>query len=206
MPNSSDPQEIKKKQILTAAYKRFSNYGYSKTTMNDIAGDLSMSKALLYYYFPDKSQLYADVIRKVAKDYLILLGKKVEHAATIDEAFFFILEKMHETISSQYNFFDYIKLNQRNLPELIWKIIEEINQTQIDLLTDLYRKQTSGSFAETHNLREIIELIFTAVDSVNNSLHNRKNHNFFPDAEQLEMLYAQKKLLLQILLSGLKSL
>jgi AcrR family transcriptional regulator len=57
MPNPPEPQETKKTQILDAAYKRFSHYGYSKTTMKEIASDLSMSKALLYYYFPDKSQL-----------------------------------------------------------------------------------------------------------------------------------------------------
>lgn len=205
MANSLDPQEIKKNQILDAAYKRFSRNGYAKTTMNDIAGDLSMSKALLYYYFPDKSQLYAGVIRKLSDEYLIALKDKVAQSSTIDEAFFFILQKMHRTLSSHYNFFDYIKFNQQNLPEVIWNIIQELHQTEVNLLTDLYRKQVGAEFAEKNDVREIIQLIFKALDSVSNSIDKQKL-SFFPDVEQLEVIYTQKKLLLQILLNGLKSL
>ncbi len=73
MSTSNDQQDIKREKILEASYQRFLHYGYSKTTMNEIAGDLSMSKALLYYYFPDKSELYMSVIRKLAGDYLTKL-------------------------------------------------------------------------------------------------------------------------------------
>lgn len=205
MPNSSDQQEIKKNQILDAAYQRFSYYGYAKTTMNDIARDLAMSKALLYYYFPDKSQLYAGVIRKLTTEYLTALKRKVQNCSSIDEAFFFILQKMHETLSSHYNFFDYIKLNQQNLPDVIWEIIDNLNRTEINLLTQLYRKQVSEEFAATHNLHEIMELIFKALDSVHH-VADKKTISYFPDAAQLEKIYAQKKLLLQIMLNGLKVL
>jgi len=205
MANSSDPQEIKKNQILEAAYNRFSHYGYAKTTMNDIAGDLAMSKALLYYYFPDKSQLYAGIVRKLSNEYLTALKDKVEQAATIDEAFFFILQKMHQTIASHYDFFDYIKLNQQNLPVPICNVIQEIHRTEVSLLTELYRRQAGAAFEEKHDLQQIIQLIFKALDSVNGSIDKQKL-TFFPDAEQLEAIYTQKKLLLQILLNGLKIL
>ena len=71
-----DQQDIKREKILEAAYQQFLHYGYSKTTMNEIAGALSMSKALLYYYFPDKSQLYIAVTRKLANDYLKTLRRQ----------------------------------------------------------------------------------------------------------------------------------
>lgn len=205
MPNSSDPQEIKKKQILQSAYKRFSHYGYSKTTMNEIAGDLSISKASLYYYFPDKSQLYAGVIRKLSDEYLAALQHKLSQNCTINDAFYFILQRIHRTISSHYNFFDYFRLNQQNIPDSIWNIIREIHQTEINLLTELYRKQVSETFAETHNLHEIIELVFNALDSVQNTFDKQKQP-IFPDVEQYEIMYSQKKLLLRVLLNGLKTL
>ena len=55
MITANDQQDVKKEKILEAAHHRFLHFGYSKTTMNEIAGDLSMSKALLYYYFPEKA-------------------------------------------------------------------------------------------------------------------------------------------------------
>src|SRR4051812_5812977 len=52
----------KLQQILEAARKRFAHFGLGKTTMTEIASDIGMSKASLYYYFPDKEHLFAGVI------------------------------------------------------------------------------------------------------------------------------------------------
>ena len=44
-------EDSKVSVIKKAARKRFRHYGLTKTTMNDIAADIGMSKASLYYYF-----------------------------------------------------------------------------------------------------------------------------------------------------------
>jgi len=41
-------------QIVEAAKKRFSHFGYGKTTMAEVAGDCSMSPGNLYRFFPGK--------------------------------------------------------------------------------------------------------------------------------------------------------
>jgi TetR/AcrR family transcriptional regulator len=48
--------------IVQAARKRFAHYGFSKVTMDEIAGDVEMGKASLYYYFPTKEDLFKAVI------------------------------------------------------------------------------------------------------------------------------------------------
>ncbi len=52
----------KEEAIVAKAHKRFAYYGYSKTTMDEIAHDLGMGKASLYYYFPTKESLFRAVI------------------------------------------------------------------------------------------------------------------------------------------------
>ena len=61
MADKADPD--KTGTIVAAARKRFGHYGLAKTTMNEIASDVGMSKASLYYYFPDKEHLFLEVIR-----------------------------------------------------------------------------------------------------------------------------------------------
>ncbi|HBI89157.1 MAG TPA: TetR/AcrR family transcriptional regulator, partial [Sphingobacterium sp.] len=51
--------DVKRIKILEAATRRFAHFGMAKTTMSEIAKDLNFSKALLYYYFPDKNSLYS---------------------------------------------------------------------------------------------------------------------------------------------------
>ena len=60
--NPSD--NVKITAILKAAQKRFGHFGLAKTTMNEIAVDVGISKASLYYYFPDKERLFLAVINK----------------------------------------------------------------------------------------------------------------------------------------------
>jgi AcrR family transcriptional regulator len=43
-----------RQQILDAATKRFSHFGYAKTTMAEVAADCSMSPGNLYRFFPGK--------------------------------------------------------------------------------------------------------------------------------------------------------
>ncbi|HLS96093.1 MAG TPA: TetR/AcrR family transcriptional regulator [Sphingobacterium sp.] len=69
--------DTKKDQIVQIALKRFSHYGFNKTTMSEIAVDLNITKANLYYYYPDKNSLIKDVLIYisddiVAKEYSIL--------------------------------------------------------------------------------------------------------------------------------------
>ncbi len=66
--------ENRKDQIIDAALKRFSHFGFHKTTMNEIADDLRITKANLYYYYPDKSTLILDVLIKIGND--VYAGEK----------------------------------------------------------------------------------------------------------------------------------
>jgi len=58
----------KKEHIVQAALKRFSHYGFNKTTMSEIAIDLNITKANLYYYYPDKNALIKDVLAYISDE------------------------------------------------------------------------------------------------------------------------------------------
>jgi AcrR family transcriptional regulator len=51
-------------QIIEAAKKRFSHFGYAKTTMAEVATDCSMSPGNLYRFFPGK----LDIAEAIATD------------------------------------------------------------------------------------------------------------------------------------------
>ncbi len=52
----------RKQIILSTARKHFSRYGYSKTTMEQIARDCRITKPTLYSYFDSKAELFKAVI------------------------------------------------------------------------------------------------------------------------------------------------
>jgi AcrR family transcriptional regulator len=50
-------KELAKKRIIDAAYSIFYKRGYHNSTMDDIAGEVGVSKASLYSYFKSKEEL-----------------------------------------------------------------------------------------------------------------------------------------------------
>jgi TetR/AcrR family transcriptional regulator len=56
--NHTMDYDNKLKQILSAALKVFSRYGYRQATMEQIAGELGMTKGSLYFYCSNKEGLY----------------------------------------------------------------------------------------------------------------------------------------------------
>ncbi len=54
-------REYRRRQITDAARKVFSNKGFTKTTMEDIAREAELSPGTLYLYFKNKDELYASL-------------------------------------------------------------------------------------------------------------------------------------------------
>jgi TetR/AcrR family transcriptional regulator len=58
-----------KELLLNAAQKRFAYYGLSKVTMDEIAADVGLSKAALYYYFKTKEEIFKEVVIREIDQY-----------------------------------------------------------------------------------------------------------------------------------------
>lgn len=54
-----------KKRILDVTTEEFATLGYSGLSMNKLAEKLKINKAMIYYYFKDKRNLYDEVISSI---------------------------------------------------------------------------------------------------------------------------------------------
>src|SRR5690606_5081360 len=68
----------KREQIIGAALRRFSHFGIAKTTMSEIADDLKLSKANLYYYFPDKFALIEAIVYQIMAESDVAIKEATE--------------------------------------------------------------------------------------------------------------------------------
>ncbi len=72
----------KKELILKTAKEVFALYGYKKTTVEDIASAMNMTKSNLYFYVSSKQDLYDQVVRIALNDWY---GRVLESLDGIDD-------------------------------------------------------------------------------------------------------------------------
>jgi AcrR family transcriptional regulator len=58
----------RREQLVARATELFATHGYEELSMSRIAREAGISKALLYHYFPSKSQLFATALMAAAED------------------------------------------------------------------------------------------------------------------------------------------
>ena len=56
--------------ILDAAQNRIARFGFSKVTMDEIAQDIGLAKASLYYYYPTKEHIFRAVVAREQDKFL----------------------------------------------------------------------------------------------------------------------------------------
>jgi TetR/AcrR family transcriptional regulator, cholesterol catabolism regulator len=69
-------------EILTAAAHVFRRLGYAQSTLEDVAAEVGMNRASLYYYVATKSELLTEVLRQPAFDMTAALSEIHESEVT----------------------------------------------------------------------------------------------------------------------------
>ena len=68
-------------EIVTAAERHFAERGFEATRLDDIADDVGIRRAAIFYHFGDKQELYAAVLGEVFRNLAVDLptsGSAVE--------------------------------------------------------------------------------------------------------------------------------
>jgi TetR/AcrR family transcriptional regulator len=73
MSTQHENQARRREAILAAAQRRFAQYGHAKVTMDEIAADVGIGKASIYYYFPTKEDLFRAVVKHEQEEFLRLM-------------------------------------------------------------------------------------------------------------------------------------
>jgi len=197
-----DNQDKKRQVIIDSAVKRFAHYGLAKTTMTEIASDLSLSKALLYYYFPDKISLYSAVLESIVYEIDGELRKGVETIKDTHKALFYVLEKRQEYILKYYNILDYIRVSGPDLSSNILKTIENAKSLEIKIVTEIFQRGIDSNELHISNAAEAADLLMDALVGMRYIAFSNKQVFQLP-ADQFKTLLSRQKKLATIYLKGL---
>ncbi len=199
---SADAKRVK---IIESALRRFSHFGMAKTTMAEIAKDLAFSKALLYYYFPDKNNLYAAVWNHLIDelldrgDAIIARGGKV---AAVTNA---LLEERMHFLNDYYNVFADAYSFRFDIPSDLQDLIPKIFEKELQQFVRLLKVGIANGEIEMDDVEETARIFLVSILGMRLGLLKDFNAIFTPPTKEevLQMLNMQKRLA-AIFLNGLK--
>lgn len=102
----------RRQQVLQAATKSFSLFGYKATTMDQVAKIANVGKGTIYTFFTNKEQLFDEILRDVTAEMKIIADREIRR----DKPFF---DNLHRVLDALLEFRSehelFIKLSQEKL-------------------------------------------------------------------------------------------
>lgn len=195
-------QEEKTDQILEAATRRFAHFGVDKTTMNEIADDLGISKASLYYYFPDKLNLYAAALKKIIDaeqgSETPFLNEKDLHTGMMQ-----YLEHRTDFIIRNYKVLEYLRNVAGMIPDELRTLFDEARHRDVYVLSAFLKKGINEGLLDIADLPSAAHLMHDSLAGLRLNEFSQKNF-FFPEAESFKDLLNREKQLVHVFLKAYK--
>ncbi|WP_319407501.1 TetR/AcrR family transcriptional regulator [uncultured Desulfosarcina sp.] len=165
-------KERRRQQIIVAAKRVFSEKGFNKATMEDIAKEAELSPGTLYLYFKNKEELYASLSLRILQ-YLHIRVTHVNKETTLspDQKLSALMEAMYDV----YEFDPLIIINMfhlqssetlKNLSESLLEEIKELSQKSIGAIAKIFEEgMATGIYVDRHPvaLADIFWSMFSGV-------------------------------------------
>ncbi len=190
-------------KILVAALKRFTQYGASKTTMNEIAEDLRCSKASLYYYFPDKNGMHQAVLQKIGETYFQEMETEARNATSATKALFKLVEIRRSFISRFCRLELFKLLNDCSVTVQEQMIAAKKKEMEIHAAIIQHGVNT-GEF-KVDDVEKTAILLTQAMMGLRFTVPDIVHKNNDIDVDLFERVIEQQKALLEVFIKGIQA-
>ncbi|MGY4385348.1 TetR/AcrR family transcriptional regulator [Pedobacter sp. UYP24] len=197
-------QDKKKIIIIEAALKRFAHYGLSKTTMSEIAKDISLSKALLYYYFPDKLSLYVSTMEFLMHKMSREIVKSIDKTSTARDAVLKLLLKRQSYIQKYYNLFESSQTIGNDLPENLFEKFEKAKAFEKIIINSLFTRGIATGELKMEDSKLATDIFIDAITGIHFNIL-AKDKNIFPVKEQFKTIFYKEKVFAEIFMAGVSA-
>ena len=200
MDNTKEKEQV----ILKAARERFAQYGFAKVTMDEIAADVEMGKASLYYYFPTKKDLFGAVITQEQSQFISTIENILAKDISVSQK---LVEYVEERIGVFQELLNLGTLNVHSYfdKKSIYKsLFENFHAQELKLMEKLIEEgKQNGEFKKSLP-EEVPQLILHILQGLRvrvlRQLKGRSNDNKYVNQLKKEM-----SLFIRIFIEGIKS-
>jgi len=165
-------RERRRQQIIVAAKRVFSEKGFSKATMEDIAREAELSPGTLYLYFKNKDDLYASLSLRILQ-YLNIRLEEVKKKKGADPQK--KLDAIKEALYDVYQFDPMILINMfrlqssetlQNLSSPLLDNITELSRNSLNVLAEIFEDGSGRNEFLDNNPAAVADIIWSLFTGV----------------------------------------
>jgi len=169
-----------KEKIIAKASDMFLKLGFKSITMDDIAGEMCISKKTIYKYFCNKEVLVEESTAKVHQDVHQIIDHIVEKDYNAIEENFQI-RKMFKEMFNAYDTSPIYQL-KKHYPEIYQRVMtKEIDECNKCFRQNIEKGIESGLYRADVNVETYIKFYYTLIFSINENTVSEK------EAQKLEL-------------------
>ncbi|MFV0416512.1 MAG: TetR/AcrR family transcriptional regulator [Chthoniobacterales bacterium] len=180
-PTQSAKREETRQRILSKADELFRQYGFGKTTIADIAGELNMSTANIYKFFSSRNAL----VECSAEQNVNFMKKEI---TKIVEGRGGAMSRLKRCILRIYHFHEELFRNERQIFKLVveaieggWPCIQKFDDFLLETFTRLVREGVSSK--EFHSTQPA-KTARVLIDCLAIALHPHMRHGRMDNADE----------------------
>ena len=184
LPTRGPAEHSVRDQIIDAAKECFTRYGYSKTTVADLAREIGFSKAYIYRFFESKQAIGEAICTSRLNQIIEHTQLAISEGQSSTDSF----RRMAKTLTSRSVelFFEDRKIHDiaAHAAAEHWPCARDYRQTLLVMLIQLIRDgRESGEFERKTPIDETCRAIFYAMMPFVEPLHLERNLDLLPDAQ-----------------------
>ena len=194
----------KRELILEGAIKRFAHFGVNKTSMAEIADDLSVSKPALYYYFPDKQSLILAVAEKISSEYMCQVEENFIKHSNQEEALMNLIEIRRNFFQKYFMLHMEEEYSEAYLRDKAFiQLMQANKEKEVSILAASFKRSVAkGEIREIDTIRTS-ELLIDTLRGLRSCMRVEKM--ILPDSSSFDTILNKQKEVAQIFLYGIKN-
>ncbi len=197
-PSKNDSRRI---EILEKAANCFTQFGFNKTTLDDIGDALGFNKAALYYYFKNKEELFSHVMKFEMERLWERLNVETSHIAGFETKMLKYFEIRTDGWIALVKLNGLSKDNLINLNDTFSSVIMSFRTNEINFLTAIVKGERIKH--STNEIHSFLNILLDTQSFITMSAILLENIDV--DMDKLAVIKKKKNLVLKHFLNSLMS-
>jgi AcrR family transcriptional regulator len=172
--------------------------------MAEIASDLSFSKALLYYYFPDKTRLYGAVLEYIIEEFSEETNRSLSKLDNVEDAIIELLNKRIEFIKRYYYIIEYTYGNRKDVGPELEAVLIQTFKVHLEGIRGILQRGIDKGEIKNMDAEEYARIFLFSTMGLRLMVVKDLKTDFMPTEEEFAYIVEMQKKMAKVFIDGLR--